>query len=89
MLEDDPMDFQSKCLSPKPGTVALRPMLASRIGAAMPQEEGKQLLASPHQVHGCIDTRAGTRSRRASSVASGTHIFIRSPDRCRIASFSE
>ena len=51
------MNLLLKRLSSQPGTMALRPVLAGRIGAAMPQEEGEQLLASPHQVHGCIYTR--------------------------------
>jgi hypothetical protein len=53
----------------------------------MTQQEDEQLLTSSHQVHRSIDSRPD-RSRSA-RVRSGTHTGARSPERCRIVSFSE
>jgi hypothetical protein len=44
--------------------MALRPVITGRIAAAMPQQEGEQLLPSPHQVHGCADSCPDQISKR-------------------------
>jgi hypothetical protein len=38
--------------------MALCPVLAGWIAPAMTQQEGEQLLAGTHEVHGSIDSRA-------------------------------
>ena len=64
ILEYDPMNLLLKGLTCHSGSMALRPMLAGRIRATMSQKEGEQLLPSPHQVHGCIHSRADQIAQR-------------------------
>src|SRR5712671_4654069 len=44
--------------------MTLRPVVTGRVAAAMPQQEGEQLLPSPHQVHGCVDSCSDQISKR-------------------------
>jgi hypothetical protein len=51
VLKDYLMRLLIEGLTGKPGAVPLRPMLAGLIDSAMPQQEGQQLLARPHELH--------------------------------------
>jgi hypothetical protein len=51
-------------LSCKPAAMALRPVLAGRIAAAMAKQEGEQLLARAHQVHRRIHSGSDQVAKR-------------------------
>ena len=57
--------------------MTLRPVLAGRIAPTMPEQGGKQLLASPHQMDGGVDSCAD-QIAHASWAGSGTHTGVRS-----------
>ena len=58
------MGLLLKGLTCKPGAMALCPVLTGRIAAAMPKQEGEQLLACTHQVHRCVHSGSDQIAQR-------------------------
>ena len=82
VMEDDTVRLLLEDLSCKPASMPLRPVLANRIGPAMPQQEGEQLLASAHQVHRRIHSRSH-------QIAKGFMCGVWNPDGRQVASAME
>jgi hypothetical protein len=84
-LKDDLLRGMLELLAGKPASVRQRPVAAATVNPAVPQQEGKQLLAFAAKVV-LAASRDLIRSRTASCAASGAQTLVSSPARCSRAS---
>ena len=77
VLEYDAMGVLLEGLPCKPAAMALCPVLPGRVAAAMPKQEGEQLLACTHQVRRCIHSGSDQIAKRLVSS-------VWNPDWCQV-----